>query len=276
MNKVFNNLVYQNFRNFKNSFDFAGEVFWDTNKNRLIHSGKFGAYRESLAKTWLRTFVPSKFGLGNGFLITANNRVSTQCDIIFYDNYETPVIENLDNQKFYPIETVAGVIEMKSDINSIGELNSYLSKLAEFKKFREDVRDPEPYNRSSSKSSFNPEAIPFDNIFTILICNKFNFDLNVDNIDYGLIPVKYHHNLILSLNDGAINYSTDKGTENLFFSFMGSQIHKKNYLKGNSGDELPIFIKNFLNSLHYLLKSTCLHKLDTAYYFMDNPVEKII
>jgi hypothetical protein len=275
MNQVFNNLVAQNFKNFKNSFDNTKEVFWDVNKGKLIHPGEFGAYRETLAKTWLKTFIPSKFGLGNGFLITSKNRISTQCDIIIYDKDETPTIENLDNQKFYPIETVAGVIEIKSDIHSIGELNAHLIKLSELKTFRNDIIDPTPYNRGGFAAPFNPERIPFDNIFTILIFNKLDFRLNINDINYGQTPVKYHHNLVLSLNDGIINYSTKNNTKGIFFSFVGDQFHSMDFSSDDTNSDLPIYIKNFLNSLHYLLKSTCLHKLDVSYYFEENPTKHI-
>jgi hypothetical protein len=271
MNQIFNNLVTQNFINFKHSFQYTKEVFWDSEKNRLIHPGEFGIYRENLAKAWLKSFIPERFGLGNGFVITSKNRVSTQCDIIIYDKLETPIIENLDNQKFYPIETVSGIIEIKSDIKSIAELNNYLIKLAQLKTFREDIKDPSPYNRGFN-TGYSLEKIPFDNIFTILICNKLNFELNVDQINYESISVKYQHNLILSLSDGIINYATNNGSKNLCFSFVGDVIHKFNFLKNDDNSELPSYIKIFLNSLHYMLKSTCLHKLDTSFYFEENPV----
>jgi len=275
MNQIFNNIIIQNFLNFKNSFENTKKIFWDKEKERLLHPGEFGIFRESLAKIWLKSFIPQKFELASGFVITSKNRVSTQCDIIIYDKYETPLIENPDKQKFFPIETVAGIIEIKSDINSIGELNSHLIKLSELKKFRQDVQDPAPYNRDITSLEYNLDRIPFDNVFTILICNKLNFKLDVNQINYQSISIRYHHNLVLSLSDGIINYSTNKGSHNLFFSFIGDEIHKYNFLKNDSNSESPLYINNFLNSIHYLLKRTCLHKIDTSFYFDDTPTRKI-
>jgi hypothetical protein len=73
-----------------------------------------------------------------------------------------------------------------------------------------------------------------------------------------------------------INYTTEKGTENIFFSFIGDEVHKISFLQDDINSEPPLFVKNFLNSLHYLLKSTCLHKLDTSYYFVDNPTDNVL
>ncbi|HMK25401.1 MAG TPA: DUF6602 domain-containing protein [Chitinophagaceae bacterium] len=276
MNKIITNLTIQNFKNFKDSFENTREVFWDQEKGKLIHPGEFGTYRETLAKKWLSIYIPEKFGLGNGFVITSKNRISTQCDIIIYDKLETPKIENVDSQKFYPIETVAGIIEVKSDINSTAELNDYLIKLSELKKMREDIEDPNPYHRGGFKLPYNLEKIPFDNIFTILICNKFNFELDVNKISYDAIPIKYHHNLILSLNDGIINYSTPKGTPNLSFSYIGNVTHNYNFLKNDGDSNLPNSVINFLVSLHYLLLNTCLHRIDMSFYMVEDPLKVII
>lgn len=49
--------------------------------------------------------------------MNSENKISTQCDIIIYDiNHKT------ENQKFFPIETVIAVGEIKSDLHSFIEL----------------------------------------------------------------------------------------------------------------------------------------------------------
>lgn len=274
MNEIIRNLTIQNYRNFKYSFENTKEVFWDKKEKKLIHPGEYGAYREELAKTWLRMYVPQKFGIGSGFVICSNNSVSTQCDVIIYDKTTTATIENVDNQKFYPIETVSCIGEIKSDINSIEELNKHLIKLSEMKKFRESVKDSNPYFRGC-KSPFSPTQNPFDNIFTFLICNKFNFEIKPENINYGSIEQRFKHNLVLSLNDGILNYKTHSdATKNLAFSFSGEEKHSDNYLK-NDDSELPTPVISFLSSLRSALNLNALLSIDMTLYLTDNYVEKI-
>ncbi len=275
MNKIIRNLTIQNYRNFKFSFENIKEIFWDEKENKLINPGEYGTYREDLAKKWLQMYVPKRFGIGSGFIINSSGLVSTQCDIIIYDKMTTPKIENINNQRFFPIETVSCVGEIKSDVNSIGDLNSYLIKLAEFKKMREGMKDPDPYYRGTFKSGFSPKENPFDNIFTFLICNKFNFNINPEKIDYGTIEQRFKHNVVLSLNDGILDYKTKKGTTGLAFPFRGEDFHLNNYLE-NDNDELPIPVISFLRSLQIALNFNALHLIDMTLYLTDKIIEKII
>jgi len=273
LNKIIRNLTIQNHRNFKFSFENTKEIFWNEKEKKLIHPGEYGAYREELAKKWLEMYVPKKFGIGSGFVINSRGSISTQCDIVIYDKMTTPKIENVNNQRFFPIETVSCVGEIKSDINSIGILNSYLIKLAEIKKMRENVKDPDPYFRGF-KSSFSPNDNPFDNIFTFLICNKFNFEIDPEKIDYGEIEQRFKHNLVLSLHNGIFNYRTQAGSKNLSFPFMRKNHHIDNYLE-NDNKELPTPVIIFLSALQIALNTNTLLSIDMTLYLTDNIYEKI-
>jgi len=274
LNKIIRNLTIQNYRNFKFSFENTKEIFWDEKEKKLIHPGEYGAYREELAKRWLEMHVPKRFGIGSGFVINSSGSISTQCDIVIYDRIKTPKIENINNQRFFPIETVSCVGEIKSDINSIGELNSYLIKLAEIKNLRENVKDPDPYFRGTFKSSFSPLYNPFDNIFTFLICNKFKFEINPEEIDYGEIEQRFKHNLVLSLHNGILNYRTQTGSKNLPFPFMREIHHMDNYLE-NDKEELPTPVINFLSALQIALNNNALLSIDMTLYLTDKIIEKI-
>ena len=126
MNEITRNLALQNYLNFKRSFDDSKRIYWDEKLKRLKHPGEFGAYREDLVKKWLRIITPEDFGIGSGFVIGPKGAISTQCDIIIYDKQRTPVLENMDNQRFFPVETVCCIGEIKSTINSARELNLHL------------------------------------------------------------------------------------------------------------------------------------------------------
>lgn len=274
MNEVIRNLTIQNLKSFLSSFAETKKIFWDDENKRLMHSGEFGTYREDLVKKWLRIVVPEKFGISSGFLINDKGAISTQCDIIIYDRNTTPKIENIDNQRFFPIETVSCIGEVKSDINSIADLNKYLKKLSEIKKMRASVTDATPYYRADFKSSFSPTKNCFDNIYSFLICNKFGFDIDVSKINYEGVPQQFKHNAVVSLQDGIINYKTLRGTPNLSTPFMGDEILIDNFVKNNN-EELPNHIIMFLIYLQIALNLTSLLGIDMAHYLTNNIMTEI-
>jgi hypothetical protein len=273
MNNIIKNLTTQNYLNFKSTFENSKEIFWNEEKGRLYHPGEFGTYRENAAREWFNFYIPKRLEISNGFIITPKNKISTQCDIVIFEKNITPKIENIANQKFFPVESVAGIIEIKSDIQSPGELNSYLIKLSEFKRLREDLASPDPYYRYF-ESTFSPEKNPYDNIFTILLCNKFGFEFEVEKIEYGDIEPKYHHNLIISLNDGLVIYTTQNGSI-LNVASVANSIHNRYYSK-NDGADLPYFVSLFLKELHTLCVSTTICNIDMGQYLFDNLRSQVI
>ncbi len=258
-----------------NSFKESKNIFWDESKNRLMHSGEYGIYREELVKKWLRIFIPETFGISSGFIINSKGQISTQCDLIIYDREKTPKIETIESQRFFPVETVILIGEIKSDINSINELNNYLLKLSEIKKIRDGIISSYAYNVKFPDYKFTPELNPFDNLFSVLICNKFNFNIDVSQIDYGRTENRYKHNLILSLNDGIINYKTLKGTDNMSVPFAGNEILENHYLKTDN-EELPCHIISFISSINLAISLTSLFEIDMLLYLTDSIHEKII
>jgi hypothetical protein len=206
MNQIFRNITIQNYLELKNSFEGSKEIFWNEDNNSLVHPGEYGVYREELLSRFLRLYLPKEFGISSGFLITSKGQIRHQCDIIIYAKEKTPQIQNMENQRFFPIETVLGVGEVKSTINSIGELNGHLIKISNLKKLRDDVDNPTPFRRDRYKTSFDPDLIFSDNILTFLLCYKFGFNLDAGNIDYNGIDYKLWHNMVFSLKDGLLSY----------------------------------------------------------------------
>ena len=274
MNEVIRNLSIQNLKNFIYSFEDSKNIFWDEENKKLKHSGEFGTYREELVKKWLRIVVSEKFGISSGFVISSKGSISTQCDIIIYDKTTTPKIENIDNQRFFPIETVACIGEVKSDINSIADMNKYLIKLSELKKLRQEVTNPIPYYRGQFKTSFSPNENCFDNIYTFLICNKFRFNFDISKINYGNIEQKYKHNVVLSLKDGIINYKRNDNSPNFCVPLIRDENLLDNFLVNNN-TELPDHILNFLTSLQTALTFTALLNVDMTHYLTNNVMSDI-
>jgi hypothetical protein len=272
MNEIIRNLTAQNFENLKASFDYSKKVFWDEGKNKLVHPGEFGSYREKIIHDWLRLYLPKKYGIASGFVINSENKISNQCDIIIYDLYNTPQIQTEENQKFFPIETILAIGEVKSDINSFAELKKFVEKLSKVKKMRSELKNPKPYYKHIS-GNFDLERNPYDNVFTFLICNKFNFDPIGKNCNIDIYKT-HRHNLILSISDGLMNYTSTGNSPNLSFPFINESELIPTFIKNNN-ENLPNHIMLFLTSLMTALKFTTLLELDMTYYLTNDIYENL-
>ncbi len=127
-NQIFDSLLIEKIDQFKSSFsNISKEVFYDEEKKRIFHTGEYGTYRESIVRDFLQFIIPRGLDISTGFLMTSLDDVSTQCDVVIFDSKMTPIYEEGERQRFFPIESTHG----------IGEVKSTLSK-TEFKKALEE------------------------------------------------------------------------------------------------------------------------------------------
>ena len=273
MNPIFRNITVENYQELVRSFKGSRAIFWDDEAKKLIHPGEYGEHREDILKRFLNLYIPETFGIESGFLINAAGDISSQCDVIIYDKSRTPRIHNLENQRFFPIETVLGVGEVKSTISSMADLNRYLTKLAATKALRLRVPHPVPYRRGSFKAKFDPTRVFSDNIFTFLLCYEFGFALDVEKLNYGDIGREQWHNMVLSLKNGLISYQTAK-TKNLCFAHCGDSRHDHWFLR-HDGSELPATISIFLAALSLFENNTALLEFQADRYLTDNVVHEV-
>ncbi|PWH86185.1 DUF6602 domain-containing protein [Brumimicrobium oceani] len=292
MNDILVELTKFNVKNIIESFNISKKVFSNKDTNKLFHSGEFGGYREDIIKNWLKLYIPEKFGISSGFIITSTNKISTQCDIVIYNKDCTPTIDN-NGQRFFPIETVVAIGEIKSDIQSAKSLNEILYKLAKIKELRLEIETSKPdvYERRFETTmkrliDLNPDKIlppegvnpnnyleismkgnPYDNIYTFLICNKFDFDYSKFEFDYKDIQPYSWHNSILSLNDGGFSYITPERTPNMSYPVSG-KIVLDHYFTKNTGEQndLEPSIRSFLTKLHDNIIDTTVFKFDILRY----------
>lgn len=248
--KIFDALLEEKIDLFINSFlGTSRTVFFDEETKRLRHSGEFGMYREKISYDFLKFIIPQKFSLGNGFIISNNDEVSTQCDIIIYDKSITPLIQSSEHQTFYPVETVVAVGEIKSTMSK-NEFVTAINKLSKIKKIKADIKSPSYYYRRDNLGSFDPQNLLYDGIFTFIICEKLNFNLEdieneLNNMYETDINHWNRHNLILSIEDGLLHYSINQSQDKLAFwapTFKGETSHR--FTKKNETDKYHHF-KNF-------------------------------
>jgi len=274
-NKIIKLLTKERVDRFCNAFTLTKDLFWDVEQKKLRHPGEFGSYRENIVKHMIELFIPQRYGIGNGFVISNSDDISTQCDIIIYDSHTAPLIENEYGQKFYLIESVVGIGEVKSNINSKAELNNYLNKMAKIKMLREKTKNAAPLY--SQFKIYDPISNPFDQIFSFIICKRLNFPINetTDIIKYeDNIPQRHWHNLAISIDDGCFLYKTESGSKNLYFPFNGKMLHKHHWLPKDNND-ISQHIIFFLSWLYSGIKLTTILNIDLGLYLADNVYDKI-
>jgi hypothetical protein len=85
---------------------------------RLIpHMGERGREAETAFARLLGSFVPQRLGVGTGLLFDTNGSYSRQMDIVLFDQSDEPAVLAQTTQLLFPVETVIGVIEVKSRLD---------------------------------------------------------------------------------------------------------------------------------------------------------------
>ena len=196
---VFKILIDKKIEIFLSTFkDDATDLF--VREGKLIHPGEFGMYRERSLIQLLGAVFTKEYQFHDGFIINENGDISTQCDIIISDaNIDTITTDDVAN--FFPVEYVYGIGEVKSTLNR-ASLRDALIKLANTKQVA--------LTRLESAQDKNKKLLDQVIPFSFLVCKKIDgFDKLSDefwNEVYQGMPKEVRHNIILSLDDGVIEY----------------------------------------------------------------------
>lgn len=114
------------------------QMLIDYERTRDIkHPRDVGNARENLLRLFLRTsgYLPRRYGISDRSVrvVSHTGHISNEIDIAFFDNLDSFTLMNRqDVYEVYPIESVYGVVQVKSRLNA-KELNSALRNLASFK-----------------------------------------------------------------------------------------------------------------------------------------------
>ncbi len=95
----------------------------------IEHSGEKGRNNEEILKSFLGIHLPKKYGLTTGKVVGANGDMSKQIDIIIYDRLNTPSLKESRVFSIVPIESVYGVIAVKTTLNR-SELTDSIENIA--------------------------------------------------------------------------------------------------------------------------------------------------
>jgi hypothetical protein len=209
-NEIFDALLREKVDVFKAAFStVSSEVFYNQETKMLRHAGEYGMYREAIVRDFLKFIIPGSLDMSTGFLISSMNDVSTQCDIVVFDSGMTPLYQEGDRQRFFPVESVFCVGEVKSTLSRV-QFSEAINKLAAIKSLGERITHP-TIIRKSPQGPFDPINHAYDLFPTILICQKLDFKLDeierqMDEMYDSSIEHRHKHNLILSIEDGLISY----------------------------------------------------------------------
>ena len=128
---IFRSIVEQKIDVFASTFgDDANKLFKKDSK--LLHPLEYGMYRERCAKELIGITSDKSIAISEGFMISSENNVSKQCDIIMYQRDTMPIIDN-GITNFFPVEIVKCIGEVKSTLNK-SEFKKALIKMANNKK----------------------------------------------------------------------------------------------------------------------------------------------
>ncbi|MEZ8042464.1 DUF6602 domain-containing protein [Vibrio sp. 1F263] len=206
--KILQSIAKDKLDNLFQAYNTSHKVFWDENKKKLLHPGEYGEFREKAARELISLFIPQTMKVDEGFIITSQGEVSSQCDLIVYDPNSCPNLVSAAHQKFFPIECVIAVGEIKSDISCASNMTKVLNKLAKTKKLKESIPNPVTY-RSFDNRHFCPTHRELDQIFTFVLAKSIP-DMPEGGFKYNQnILHRHQHNFIVGMKGGHACYKKD-------------------------------------------------------------------
>jgi len=193
----------------------ARSVFYDENSQSIIHPGEYGMLRESLVRDLLTHFLPESVGVSQGFVVSPEGTVSSQCDIIIYSKIFSPKIHTPEQQRFFPVESVLAVGEVKSTVDS-STLRSALEKLVYIKEMRANLKKGAvAWSVFRDIGPYNPLGHHFDQLGTFLLADSFSCTKRtvVDCIRGSAADKHptFQVNMVVSIKDYLVNYLDNGG-----------------------------------------------------------------
>lgn len=114
-----------------------------------------GEKREEAIRSFLRSKLPRRYGVSKGYVVSSKGVQSRQCDVIIYDAGSSPIFYSAPNHEVFPVESVYGVIEVKSKLGK-PELADAIENIKSFKQVpRKELTDVPLGKRSGISLTYN-------------------------------------------------------------------------------------------------------------------------
>lgn len=253
MSNIINTIIESQLRIFAQNYkSTAYAVFYNEEDKKLRHPGEYGALRESLVRELLSNFLPESYGISHGFIISPNGIVSNQCDIIVYYKPFTPVIRTPEHQRFFPVESVVAVVEVKSNITS-GILREALTKLVKVKQMRANLTEPAIARKSNWNIKYNPHYCFPDQLGTFVIGEKISCKTETVRTILEEVTQNSHYsyrvNLIASIDDYCTVYKYERDWMYPIDAIGNSLTVQFRHTTSNDYAHLKLFLRYLLEVL---------------------------
>lgn len=93
------------------------------------HNGEKGERRENAVAGVMERFLPRKFRIATGEVVSVKGVTSRQIDILIYDCLHSPVLCDARDTKIVPAESVYAAIEVKPNLNRLNDLHAALDNI---------------------------------------------------------------------------------------------------------------------------------------------------
>jgi hypothetical protein len=85
----------------------------------MPHYGERGRIAEEIIKSVLEKTLPKRFSIGTGVIFSADGQISSQTDIVIYDNFHNSPLLSEFGSCVFPVETVYATVEVKSVLTRV-------------------------------------------------------------------------------------------------------------------------------------------------------------
>jgi len=169
------------------------------------HHGNRGSYREDSLKNFLTNGkLPDIFGIASGEIISQYSQVSKQMDAIIYDKSKSIIFESSESTKIFPIESVLGIIEVKSQLSK-AKLIEGLENIKSLKTLHAPQLITKNYGDRVRIGYYNNP--PFGVIFAYSLSNNSLESLKNNLKEWcESNPPEVWPNFICILDEGTINF----------------------------------------------------------------------
>lgn len=189
----------------------------------INHQGNKGVYRESALREFLVSGrLPKRFGIGTGEIIGPTRNVSKQSDLVIYDQLDGISLVYDEDVQIYPVESVFGVIEVKSKLSKV-ELIKSLENIKSVKSLCPNEVVTKTTN--SFMTMTYPRPKPFGVIFAYSLSSN-SLESLLDNLREWERENsnEFWPNLVVVLGEGIIHHHGDGMKNSSLFS--NSEISK--------------------------------------------------
>ena len=170
----------------------------------MSNNTNIGDYRESTLREFLENGrLPQRFGIGKGEIISSIQGVSKQCDLIIYDRIEGISFKSKDSVQVFPIESVCGVVEVKSCLTK----EKLIEGLENIKSVKKLAKEGQIEEYKGGLIISTPRPKPFGIIFAYKLGNNSLESLRKNLKEWEAENSCEHYtNLIVILNEGIIKH----------------------------------------------------------------------